>query len=339
MPNAQINVTDTIARRLTYTHVGQAELQSLTLNPLNYNQIRVETHFSGISRGTERLVYNGLVPKAEWATMSCPNQVGNFSFPITYGYACVGKVIETGSAVSMVKSGQFVFSLHPHQDTFIIDETWANSVPEGLPHDRAVLSANMETALNAIWDADFDQAARVAVIGGGVVGQLTAFLASKTSNKPVTLIDIDKSKAKIAGHLGIGFSTPSDLNADKERFDVIFHTSASGAGLQTAIDHAAFEAKIIEMSWYGSKTIDLSLGGRFHSQRLSIISSQVGSVSPNMHATTSHGERLQMAMEFLKDDRLDILLNPRVRFDDLPEQLSHIFDPAMDALCPLVTYV
>lgn len=339
MSNPQNKVNDLTVHRLTYTQKHHAKLQRVALKPLKEKEILVETHYSGVSRGTERLVYSGSVPTTEWQAMRCPNQAGDFDFPITYGYACVGKVIEIGSSVTKVNPDELIFALHPHQSHFVIDEDWANPLPEALPLDRAVLSANMETALNANWDADFNPDSRVAVIGGGVVGLLTGYLASRSSNAPVTLIDIDPRKSEIATKLGLEFCLGDGLSKSGHLFDVLFHTSASGNGLQSAIDHANFEATIVEMSWYGEKSVNLTLGGRFHSQRLKLVSSQVGAVSPKKRANISHAERLQIAMGHLKDDALDALLYPHIEFSELPTQLSQIFDPAYDALCPLVTYL
>lgn len=339
MPKPQNNVTIDAGHRLTHLGKERSALEKIELTALKPDEIRVKTLFSGVSRGTERLVYQGKVPRSEWQSMRCPNQVGEFSFPVTYGYACVGEAIEIGENVSSISLGQRIFTLHPHQDIFTVDAKWVNPLPSNIPADRAVLSANMETALNAVWDADLSGKTRIAVIGAGVVGLLTGYLAHKLTASKITIIDLDTRRSELVAAFGAQFKLPEILTEQGLEFDTIFNTSASGAGLQTAIDHAAFEAQIIEMSWYGNKSVSLSLGSRFHSQRLKLISSQVGSVSPKMRENITHSQRLQEAMKHLNYPILDQLLHPRIPFRDLPSQLSAIFDPASDALCPLVTYI
>ncbi len=340
MSNSQINVIRNSAKRLVYVSPGMSKLQQIDLKPLSEKEILVETEFSGISRGTERIVLNGQIPKSEWERMRCPHQQGEFSFPVTYGYACVGKVIKLGSNVKKVHEGQKVFILHPHQERFIVDENWANPLPSNLDPSIAVLSANMETGLNAIWDARIESAHKVAVIGAGVVGLLTAHLAAKHVQTQPVVIDIDPRKKPVVESLGLQFLSPQDASIEQDDgFDRIFNSSASGAGLQLAIDLANFEAWIIEQSWYGDKKIELSLGGGFHSKRLQIVSSQVGHVSPSMRDKHSHSDRLNIAMSFLDDSRLRMLLNPVISFSSLPESICKVLDPKSDALCPLVTYM
>ncbi|MEL7428371.1 MAG: zinc-binding alcohol dehydrogenase, partial [Pseudomonadota bacterium] len=226
--------------------------------------------------------------------------------------------------------------LHPHQTHLVVHEDWVVPLPKGVDPARAVLSANLETALNATWDAEPRPGERTVVFGGGVVGLLTAWMVGKNTGTNPVIVDINRDRKPVAERLGLAFMHPDDLGAHE--FDCLFNTTASAAGLQCAIDHAAFEGRIIEMSWYGSKEISLSLGGSFHSRRLTIISSQVGHVAPSHRTTTSHRERMQLAMSHLSDANLDVLLTPRVLFDDLPKHLDKIFAPGADVLCPLVGY-
>ena len=322
-------------RALFYEKSGVARLKSVELPALSPNDVLVETLYSGISRGTESLVFNGKIPETEWQSMRCPHQTGDFSFPVSYGYAVVGKVIEVGSAITKMFTGETVFVLHPHQERLIIAEDMARPVPDHIPKDRAVLSANMETALNAVWDSNLEAHHKVSVVGGGVVGLLTAYVVAQISDNPVTLIDINPNKKTIAEKLGLTFALPN--NAVDEQ-DIIFHTSANGAGLQTAINLLAFEGSVIEMSWYGNNPVQLALGGPFHSKRLKIISSQVGHVSPTKRATHGYDERMAEAMQLLTDPRLDHLLEEPIAFNALADALPEIFSSDSETLCQLIKY-
>lgn len=330
--NAQI---ETVADRLLYQAPMVASIESVTIGPLGNNDVLLQTVKSGISRGTESLVFAGKVPKHEWQRMRCPHQVGDFSFPLSYGYALVGKVIETGRDVEHLTPDHMVFALHPHQSHVIIDANHANKIPADIPPCRAILAANMETALNALWDSNVSAEDTVSVIGAGVVGLLTAYLVSKIVQTKVAIIDIDENKHAVAESLGLSFFLPQEAPKNNT---IIFHTSASGAGLQTALNLAAFEGRIIEMSWYCDKDISLQLGGAFHSQRLSIISSQVGHISPSHRATTSYAQRMAEALNLLNDPALDALLEAGIGFKALPDHLNRILGPNANTLCQVVDY-
>lgn len=335
----QLNVTNARARRLTYVAASSADIEECQVTDLQTKNVIIKTIYSGISRGTESLVFHGKVPKTEENRMKCPHQTGDFSYPVSYGYACVGKVIETQSDVTKVEKNDLVFILHPHQDLFQVSEDMCNILPEGLSPARAVMSANMETALNATWDADLGRTKDHMIVGAGVVGLLTAFCVKELSNTVPTIIDINPARKEIAEKLGLQFKTPDQVTAsDNPKMERIFNTSASQAGLQLAIDCAGFEARIIEMSWYGDKPVSLNLGGAFHSQRLQIISSQVGHVSPAKRESHDYAARMQEAMTLLKDPCLDCLLESEIAFDALPDHLGDIFSDNSSALCQLVTY-
>ena len=335
----QLNVTSARAKRLTYEAACSAGIEECQLADLKDKNVMIQTLYSGISRGTESLVYHGKVPISERSRMKCPHQTGDFSYPVSYGYACVGKVIETQSDVSRVKTGDLVFVLHPHQDFFQVHEHACNVILTDLPASQAVLSANMETALNAVWDADLKETQHHMVIGAGVVGLLTAFCLKSKSGHVPTIVDINTKKKDVAEKLGLKFLTPDEIRVSELiEYERLFNTSASAQGLQLAIDSAGFEAKIIEMSWYGDKRVTLNLGGAFHSKRLQIISSQVGHVSPVKRKTHSYSDRMQEAMKLLSDPRLAALLEPEIDFEALPDHLHDIFNPNSSALCQLVKY-
>ena len=208
-------------------------------------------------------------------------------------------------------------------------------VPENVPSARAVLAANMETALNAIWDAAPLPSGPIAVVGAGVVGALVGFLCARERDAEVTLIDINPAREDLARALGLRFAKPDNAPVDCE---LVVHTSADPMGLATAINIAGDEATVLEMSWYGEGTVPVPLGGAFHSRRLKIVSSQVGKVAPSRRATTSHRQRLEQAIGLLADARLDALLMPAVPFPELPQRLPDILDQKSGILCQLVAY-
>jgi 2-desacetyl-2-hydroxyethyl bacteriochlorophyllide A dehydrogenase len=324
----------TIARALWTIAPGIAELRTETLPARAPDQVLARMLASGISRGTERLVLAGKVPENQHGVMRCPLQAGDFPFPVKYGYSAVAHVADGPADVQ----GKRVFCLHPHQDIFLAPAAMCVPVPDAVPDARAVLGANMETALNILWDAQPLPGERALVIGAGVVGLLVAYLLARIPAMAVTIIDPDPSRRTIAEALGITFAAPEAAPADQE---VIIHASANPAGLRQALHCAAFEARIIEASWFGAQEVALPLGEAFHSRRLRLISSQVGAVAPAMRGRRSYGERMAQALALLADPALEALIGPATRFEDLPDAMPGLLNPAPGQpvpLCPLVTY-
>jgi threonine dehydrogenase-like Zn-dependent dehydrogenase len=320
-----------MARALWYVGPGRAEIRNERLPPLADGEVRVRAHYGAVSRGTEALIAAGRVPESEYQRMRAPFMAGDFPFPVKYGYATVG-VVEAGPKDFI---GHTVFALHPHQSLFDLPAESAVLVPQEIPPSRAVLAANMETALNATWDASPGPSGRIAVVGAGVVGALVGLLCSQIEDTEVTLVDIDPAREKLARVFGLNFAmaqaAPRDCN-------FVFHSSASAAGLATALDIAGDEATIVELSWYGAGNVAVPLGGAFHSRRLKIVSSQVGKVAPSRRGTFSHRQRLDAAIKLLADPRLDALLAPAVPFEDLPARLADILKPGSGVLCQLIRY-
>ena len=330
-----IKPTDEVAQALWYTGPGRAEIREEKLVPLGADRVRVRALFGAVSRGTESLVMAGRVPASEYERMRAPFMAGNFPFPVKYGYATVGRV-EAGPPELL---GRIVFALHPHQTLFDVPASAVVPLPEGVPPQRAVLAANMETALNAIWDAAPGPAGRIAIVGAGVVGALVAFLCGQVAGAQVTLVDINPERAVVARKLGVNFATP---DAAPKEFDLVIHASGTAAGLATALSLAVFEATVLELSWYGDAEVPVPLGGAFHSRRLKLISSQVGHVAPSHRADWTHKRRLAAAIDMLADARLDALLAPAVAFSDLPAKLPDILSPKSGIksgiLCQLIVY-
>jgi NADPH:quinone reductase-like Zn-dependent oxidoreductase len=322
---------DEVAQALWYSRPGHAEVRQEKLAPPGADEVRVRTLFGALSRGTEALVFSGRVPKSEYGRMRAPFMAGEFPFPAKYGYATVGR-IEDGPEALL---GRLVFTLYPHQDLFNVPASAAIPLPQDLPPQRAVLAANMETALNAVWDAAPGPADRIAVVGAGVVGSLVAYLCGRLPGAEVTLVDINPARAELARALGVGFARPETAKGD---CDLIVHASGDPAGLDTALALAGDEATVLELSWYGDAPVTASFGGAFHNRRLRLVSSQVGQIAPSHRPRWTHGRRLAAALGLLADARLDALLAPAIAFHDLARRLPDIFDVKNGILCQPITY-
>jgi len=316
-------------KALWYVGQKRAELRDEVVAAPAAGELRVRARFGAVSRGTERLVFEGRVPESEFERMRAPFMGGAFPHPVKYGYSIVGSVEEGAGR------GRTVFVLHPHQSEFVVPEIAAATVPDDVPPQRAVLAANMETALNAVWDGTPGPADRIAVVGGGVVGLLIARLCARMPGATVTVIDVSPGRAALAQALGAKFATPDKAPGD---CDVVFHASASSAGLATALRIAGEEGAVVELSWYGSGDVAAPLGQAFHSRRLRLLSSQVGKVAASHRPRWSYHQRLSAALALLDDPVLDALLAPPVEFADLPERLPALLAVDADARCPLIRY-
>ncbi len=317
-------------RALWYVAPMTAELRAepVAAGP---DSVLVRGLWSGISRGTERLVASGRVPAGEHARMRAPLQGGDFPFPVKYGYCAVGTVEQGPDPLA----GRTVFVLHPHQDRFAAPAAMVNVIPAGVPARRAILAANVETALNAVWDSGAGPGDRIVVVGAGVVGLLTGWICARLPGAEVTIVDVAPARAATAQSLGMAFAGPDTVPGDA---DIVFHTSASAGGLATAIDAAGFEATVVEMSWYGDGTTPAPLGGAFHSRRLRLVSSQVGHVSPARRPRWSYARRMATALRMLDDPRLDALITEEIGFSDLPAAIPRILAAQAPGLVTAVRY-
>jgi threonine dehydrogenase-like Zn-dependent dehydrogenase len=302
---------------------GHGELRSEVLADVAPGMQQVRALASGVSRGTEALVFAGRVPSGLFETMRAPSMAGTFPFPVKYGYSVVGRTDDGGR----------VFVLHPHQDRFQAPAAMCVPVPDAIPTHRAVLAANMETALNLCWDAVPLAGERVLVIGAGVVGLLSASLLARFPAAAVTVVDVNPARETLARQFGCAFASPEAAPADQE---LIVHASASEAGLRLALDRAAFEGRIVEASWYGDAAPVVPLGEAFHARRLRLIATQVGAVAPGMRGRRTHAERLALALAQLDNPAYDALLEGPTSFENLPEAMPRILAPG--GLCHVITY-
>ncbi len=310
---------------------GVGEIRPEVLRQPADDEVLVRTVVSGVSRGTEALVFRGGVPASQHASMRAPFQEGDFPGPVKYGYLNVG-VVERGPAALL---GRTVFCLFPHQTRFVVPVAAITVVPDEIPASRAVLAGTVETAVNALWDAAPLVGDRVAIVGAGMVGCAIAGLVARYPGVNVTLVDVDPARARIAETLGVEFALPGGVEEER---DLVFHTSAQGAGLQLSLDLLATEGTVIDLSWYGDADVALSLGAAFHSRRLSIRASQVGMVSPARRGRRSMADRLALALDLLRNPVFDGLISGESMFAELPEVMPKLADGSMPALCHTITY-
>jgi len=310
---------------------GVGEIRPTLLDEPGPGEVFVRTLRSGVSRGTETLVFRGGVPASQYATMRAPFQDGEFPGPVKYGYLNVG-VVELGPPELR---GRTVFCLFPHQTAYVVPAQAVVVVPDDVPPARAVLAGTVETAINALWDAAPLLGDRITVVGAGMVGCCVARLLSRFPGVRVTLVDVDAARGDVAAALGVDFALPADA---ADGCDLVVHTSATSAGLQHSLDLLAPEGTVIDLSWYGDAEIRLSLGGAFHSKRLGIRASQVGVVAASRRGRRTGAERLALALDLLRDPAFDALITGVSRFEELPDVMARLAGGSLPALCHTLTY-
>jgi threonine dehydrogenase-like Zn-dependent dehydrogenase len=310
---------------------GCGEIRPVTLPEPGPDDVIVRTLRSGVSRGTETLVFRGGVPPGQYAAMRAPFQEGDFPGPVKYGYLNVGTVEQGPTELR----GRTVFCLYPHQTVYVVPASAVTIVPDGVPPARAVLAGTVETAVNALWDAAPLLGDRVTVVGAGMVGCCVARLLSRFPAVRVTLVDVDAGRADVAAAIGVDFALPADAS---EGCDLVVHASATSAGLRQSLDLLAPEGTVIDLSWYGAIEVRLPLGGAFHSGRLSIRASQVGTVSPARRGRRTRSDRLALALELLRDPAFDALVTGQSPFDELPDVMTRLAAGSLPALCHTITY-
>jgi len=310
---------------------GVGEIRSTPLTEPGPDDVLVRTLRSGVSRGTETLVFRGGVPASQYTAMRAPFQEGDFPGPVKYGYLNVG-VVEQGPPDL---HGRTVFCLYPHQTAYVVPAGAVTVVPEDVPPARGVLAGVVETAVNALWDATPLVGDRVAVVGAGMVGCCVARLLSRFPAVHVTLVDVVAGRAEVADALGVDFATPDEAAGDR---DLVVHTSATSAGLQRSLDLLRPEGTVIDLSWYGDTDVRLSLGGAFHSRRLGLRASQVGSISPARRGSRTTADRLVLALDLLRDPAFDVLVTGESQFGELPDVMARLAVGSLPALCHTITY-
>jgi len=324
-----VNGADTLA--FWVAAPGRGELRREAVPAPGAREASVQALFSGVSRGSEALVFGGHVPASEYERMRAPFQVGQFPAPVKYGYASVGRVTQGPNELT----GKLVFCLHPHQQRYVVACEALYVLPESVPARRAVLAANLETALNGVWDCAVAPGDRVSVVGAGSVGCLAAWLISRLPGCEVELIDINPHRARTAQALGVSFAQPAEARPEA---DVVLHSSGSSEGLALAMRIAGYEATVLELSWYGDRPVTLALGEAFHSRRLTLKSSQVGAIAPARQCRWSFRRRMQLALSLLTDPALDALINSEGGFEELPQTMPELARAPGDVIMHRVRY-
>jgi threonine dehydrogenase-like Zn-dependent dehydrogenase len=319
------------ARALWITGAGRSEIRSEKVPAPADNEVLVRTLYTGISRGTEALVFSGAGPPSEYTRMRAPFQVGDFPAPVKYGYINVG-IVERGPDPL---KGRAVFCLYPHQTRFVVPAATVYPLPQGLPPERAILAAYLETAVNGLWDATPRVGDRIAVVGAGALGCLVAWLAARFPGCDVELIDVNTDKQAIAGALGVTFKSPDLATPDA---DLVIHTSGTAPGLSTALTLAGFESTVLEMSWFGDHPVALPLGEAFHAQRLTLQSSQVAAIARAQRGRWTARRRLELVFRLLAEPRLDVLITGENPFEELPAVLERLSTAPGNSLCHRITY-
>jgi Zn-dependent alcohol dehydrogenase len=322
---------ESVARAFWLRSPGQGEIRTVTLARPGDDEVLVRTLYSGVSRGTETLVFGGGVPASQHELMRAPFQDGDFPAPVKYGYLNVG-VVEEGPS-NLV--GRTVFCLYPHQTRYVVPVSAVTVVPDTVPPERAVLAGTVETAVNALWDAGPLVGDRIAVVGAGMVGCSVAAVLAGLPGARVQLVDVDTDRAAVADALGVGFATPESAAGD---CDLVFHASATEEGLARSLELLATEGEVVELSWYGDRRVSVPLGEFFHSRRLTVRASQVGMVSPARRARRSYGDRLSLALELLADPAFDALVTGESGFEELPVVLPRLATRDLFALCHRIKY-
>jgi threonine dehydrogenase-like Zn-dependent dehydrogenase len=319
------------ARAFWFNSPGGGEIRSVVLPEPGPGEVLVRTLCSGVSRGTESVILRGGVPENQYEAMRAPFQDGDFPWPVKYGYLNVG-VVEYGPPALL---GRTVFCLYPHQTRYVVPVDAVVPVPDEVPAARAVLAGTVETAVNALWDAAPMIGDRIAVVGAGMVGCSVAGVLARFPGVRVQLVDADSARAEVAKALGVGFALPQQAEGE---CDLVVHASATEDGLARSLELLAPEGTVVELSWYGDRRVSLPLGEFFHSRRLTVRSSQVGSVSPARRARRSFADRLSLALRLLADPAFDALITGESAFEDLPRVMSRLAGGDLPALCHRIVY-
>lgn len=324
-------MADVAARAFWIASPEHGEIRAEPLAAPSADEVVVRALYSGVSRGTEALVFQGRVPVSEYQRMRAPFQSGDFPAPVKYGYANVGEV-EQGPPGLLHRN---VFTLYPHQTRYVVPADAVHVLPGTVPPPRAVLAANAETAINGLWDARPQVGDRITIVGGGTVGCLVAWLAGRIPGCDVELVDINSRRESVARALGVRFAGCDRASGDR---DVVIHASGSAAGLNLALRVAGFEATIVELSWHGNQAVPIALGEAFHARRLTLKSSQVGSVAGSQRPRWNPRRRMQLALAALSDPVLDVLITGESEFDALPQVMATLAAAPEDTLCHRIRY-
>jgi len=297
-------------------HVSERRVESreVALAAPGPGEVLMESRCSAISPGTETMIFSGAFPKDVPLDAGIESLKGSFAYPFSYGYALVGEVSAVGPGVAKNLVGQTLFAFHPHQDRAVVPLADCHRVPDGMAAEAALFLAPVETAVNLVLDGAPLVGERVLVFGQGVVGLLTAALLAKFPLARLDAVEPLAWRRDLAGRWGIGDTVDpangaawESLLAALKGADLIYELSGNPAALDQAIEAAGFDGRIVVGSWYGANARPLALGGRFHRNRLRLISSQVSTLNPALTGRWTRERRTELAwrmVEKLEPQRL-----------------------------------
>jgi 2-desacetyl-2-hydroxyethyl bacteriochlorophyllide A dehydrogenase len=298
------------ARALWFEGERRVSIRDDVLRAPGPREIVARAVASGVSQGTELLIYRGEGPKRFDPSLD-GGRADAPTYPRRYGYAWVGEVVARGSEATMAV-GTRVFALASHGDGHVLDEAAARPLPASVPATRATLAANLETAVTCAWDAAVDLGDRAVVLGGGVVGILTAWLLSRSGAR-VVLVERSEKRRAAARVLVPGASVVAE-EAPDGLADVVVEATGDPAALDAAVAWARPEGRIVVASFYGMRRAAIDLGDAFHRRRLELRASQVSSIPPRLRGRWDARRRWELVLSLLEEPALDALLAPPVPF-------------------------
>jgi 2-desacetyl-2-hydroxyethyl bacteriochlorophyllide A dehydrogenase len=328
-----------------FNSARQVDLRRETLPELGPKDVRIEAIASAISQGTEMLVFRGQVPAG--LELDLPTLRGSFDFPIKYGYASVGRVVEAGSEVRSLAPGDAVFVHHPHQSRYVVPATMPVRLPDSLDASLGVFLANIETAANVVIDAGPRLGERVAVFGQGVIGLLITQLLRRTGVDQIVVVEPVARRRQLACQVGADVAldpnTDDVPNAMRELTDgagadLAIEASGSGGALDQALEALVFGGTCVVCSWYGTKPVQLRLGGPFHRRRLRIVSTQVSTIDAALQPRWTHERRLSLARDLLPGLELGALISHRIPVEQAAEAYALIDQHAEQTVQVVLTY-
>ncbi|WP_122089466.1 zinc-dependent alcohol dehydrogenase [Halalkalicoccus subterraneus] len=333
------------ARRVSFRAPEEVRVEEVTVPKPDPDELLVETECSGISPGTELLLYRGEAPDDLPADETIPSLSGGLDYPISYGYAAVGRVIETGDAVEGDWLGERVFAFHPHASHFRAAPGELQRVPHGIPAAAATLLPNVEAAINVAMDAGPLVGERVAVLGQGVLGLLTTAVLADHPLEALYTVDRHSLRRERSRDLGADESIAPDADlrgalSDTHRkgADLAIELSGNPAALDGAIDATGYAGRVLVGSWYGDKPATLDLGGRFHRSRIAIESTQVSTIEPELRGRWDKDRRLALAWDRLADLDADAVLTHRLPVEEAADAYRLLADHPDEAIGAVLTY-
>lgn len=308
----------------------ESKLRPVHLTTPNFSYLKIKALYSLVSSGTERLVAQGRVPDDLKESMRVPGQEGSFQFPIKYGYSLVGEVLNENHPLQ----GKVVHLLHPHQDICMVEESAVSVVPESVPAQRATLASNLETAINAVWDAEVSIGDKVLIAGFGIIGALVAEVLREVPGVDIYLLEKNDGRRKMAKELGWKIWK----GKEEGDFDIAFHTTGNQNALQVCVENVGFGGRIMELSWYGNQSVQLNLGGSFHSQRKQIISSQVGRLPLTKRDRWDFKRRKALVFRLLQVTNYDRLITTLIPFTESPIFFNKLRNGSLEGLGVCIKY-